>query len=359
MKPSFFLKLAVMARKELSITKFPYWLIAILSWVGIPSAPTYAASLTTFPLEFYTENAYFYCLDDIQPDKKVIILVHGWSITKTFDSSLAKTRAYYETDWQSFIEHFQNDNVCLHTWDVKKGIPYLDKNPLTNRLIELHSAHKIPYGNINIIAHSHGGNYAKDAFVQLYQQEQTKAVHNIELITIATPHTGSEQLYLRNVLKSAEILGYTTMGILYGAWLHSLYDNYQNASTEAEKEKYQIMLGIFGTLGVIGAVFIGQRMQKFDEIYNYPGLLQLRPIYDNPVLTHINTKIQEYQLSQSISAIYSDYSFSNGDSVVPVESASWEGEPLKFRQLMPSRTHLGLMAGDAEVFTCIDKLLQK
>jgi hypothetical protein len=383
-------------QNALSIDKFLHWLIvffvSIACWMA-PFTIVFADTLTTLenekeksptplhkngesplwkregrenlffpsslPLEYTTENSHFYCLDKMVPDKNVVILVHGWSMTKTFDTSLEETRAYYEDDWQNFIEHFQDETVCLHTWDVREGLPYLVENPLTERLVFLHSSYKMPYQKINIIAHSQGGNYAKDALNKLYQQTQNERIREIDLVTIATPHTGSEKLYLRNVAKSAEILGYTALGIAYSAWLHSLYENYQNATTAEEKTQYQIMLGVFGTLGAVGAIFVGRRVSQFNDIYNYPGLLQLMPVMDNPVLTHINEEIRENHLYSSMSAIYSDYGVTNGDAVVPVPSGSWEDESLKSRQFVPGRDHLGLMAGDAEIFAFVDKLVRE
>ncbi|EDN65266.1 hypothetical protein BGP_6356 [Beggiatoa sp. PS] len=119
------------------------------------------------------------------------------------------------------------------------------------------------------------------------------------------------------------------------------------------------MLGIFGTLGAVGAIFVGQRVSQFNDIYDYPGLLQLMPLTDNPVLTHINEEIREYHLYSSISAIYSDYGVTNGDAVVPVASGSWEDEPLKSRQFVPGKEHLEMMAGDAEIFAFVDKLVRE
>ncbi|MEN8217786.1 MAG: hypothetical protein ABFS56_15740 [Pseudomonadota bacterium] len=306
------------------------------------------------PLVHDTRSSHFYCLDSIDPDKEVIILVHGWSAFKTFDTPLKETEDYYEEEWKNFIAHFKDENVCLQTWDVREGIPYLDANPLVQVLVKLNSEYKIPYARINIIAHSQGGNYSKDALVKLEQSEQ---VREIELVTLGTPHTGSERLYTRNVLRTAEILGYTSAGMLYGAWLNSLYKGYQNADTEAEKNQYRIWLGVSGAVGVIGAVFIGKRISQFDEIYNNPGLLQLLPSGDNPVLRKLNRDIQALKLQQCISAIYSDYGIGKGDEVVPVYSGSWSGVKLKTRQLVPGRTHLELIKGDAEIFGLVKKMI--
>jgi hypothetical protein len=322
------------------------WLVALTVM-----APAHAA-----PLVHDTKGSHFYCLDSIDPDKEVIILVHGWSAFKTFDTPLEETKGYYEEEWKNFIAHFQDENVCLQTWDVREGIPYLDVNPLAQVLVKLNSEYSIPYARINIIAHSQGGNYSKDALVKLDLSEQ---VREIDLVTLGTPHTGSERLYTRNVLRTAEILGYTSAGMLYGAWLHSLYKGYQNAETEAEKNKYQIWLGVSGAVGVIGAVFIGNRISQFDEIYNNPGLLQLLPLGDNPVLRQLNRNIQALKLQQCISAIYSDYGIGKGDEVVPVYSGSWSGVRLKNRQLVPGRTHLGLIKGDAEIFALVDEIIRK
>jgi len=306
-----------------------------------------------------TEHSHFYCLDTIKPNKEMIILVHGWSPTKTFDTPLKETKAYYEEEWQNFITHFQDENVCLQTWDVREGIPYLDVNPLTPILLKLNAEYHIPYASINIISHSQGGNYAKDALVKLdIQEEHSDRVRDIDLVTMGTPHTGSERLYARNVLRTAEILGYTSAGMLYGAWLHSLYEGYQNAETEGEKNKYQTWLAVSGAVGVIGAVFIGKRISQFDEIYNNPGLLQLLPVGDNPVLRQLNRNIQAQKLQQCISALYSDYGIGKGDEVVPVYSASWEGVNLKNRQLVPGRTHLELIKGDADIFAIVDEMIR-
>lgn len=310
------------------------------------------------PLVHTTADSHFYCRNEINPNKDVIILVHGWSAIKTFDTPLIETIEYYEQDWQNFIAHFQSENICLQTWNVRTGIPSTETNPLSHVLVKLNSDYKIPYARINIIAHSQGGNYAKDALVKLYLQQSTERVREIDLVTIGTPHTGSETLYVRNVLKSAEIVGYTAAGIFYGIWLQSLYESYENAQTEAEKNKYQIMLGISGIVGLIGAAFIGNRISQFDEIYNYPGLQQLLPLIDNPVLTKINQQIQDHKLDESISAIYSDYGFFQGDEVVPKDSGSWKGLKLKGRRLLSGKTHLGLINGDAEIFACVNEMIR-
>ncbi len=304
-----------------------------------------------------TKDSHFYCLDTLNPQKKLIILIHGWSAIKSFDTPLQETKDYYEKDWQNFIKYFKSENVCLHTWDVRKGLPHLD-NPLTDVLTKLHDQHQISYNMINIIAHSQGGNYSKDALLKLYLQQQTEELRNINLITMATPHTGSERLYMRNVVKSAEILGYVTAGILYGAKIYSLYQEYKNANTEEEKNDKQNMLGIWGTLGFIGAILIGHRVSKFDEIYNYPGLLQLLPLPENPLLTQINKKIIKSRLSQSISAIYSDYGIGTGDEVVPKNSGSWKGVKLKARKLFTGRSHLDFIKGDKDMFASVNNFIK-
>lgn len=304
-----------------------------------------------------TTNSHFYCLNTINPKNKVIILVHGWSAIKSFDTSLQETRDYYEEQWQNFITHFQSENVCLHTWNVRNGLPYLDNNPLTDVLAKLHYQYQIPYKKINIISHSQGGNYSKDSLIKLYLQEKTEQLRDINLITMATPHTGSDRLYMRNVLKTAEVLGYTAAGIMYGVWLHSLYEDYKNAKTEEEKTEKQIMLGVSGTIGVLGAVFIGNRVSKFDEIYNYPGLLQLRALPENPVLRQINQRIRNYKLYRCISALYSDYGLISGDEVVPKNSGSWKGVQLKARKLLTGRSHLDFIKGDKEIFAWLNKII--
>ncbi len=304
-----------------------------------------------------TKDSHFYCLDTINPQKKLIILIHGWSAIKSFDTSLQETKDFYEKDWQNFIKYFKSENVCLYIWNVRTGLPYLD-NPLTDVLIKLHDQYKISYNMINIIAHSQGGNYSKDALLKLYLQQPTEELRNINLITMATPHTGSERLYMRNVVKSAEILGYVATGILYGAKLYSLYQEYKNANTEEEKKDKQNMLGIWGTIGFLSAIFIGHRVSKFDEIYNYPGLLQLRPLPENPLLRKINQKIITLTLSTSISALYSDYGIGTGDEVVPKNSGSWKGVKLKARKLLTGRGHLDFIKGDKEIFASINNLIK-
>ncbi len=321
---------------------FRHWLL-FASFLITPTA--FAA------LEQTTKHSHFYCLNNVSPNNEVVILVHGWSLTKTFDSPLQETKAYYENAWKNFIAHFQQ--VCLHTWNVREGIP-TSNNPLTQALVKLNFESQIPYKRIKIIAHSQGGNYAKDALVKLYHSKQ---VGDIELITMGTPHLGSDRLYLRNAAMAGEILAYTGIAAGYAAWLHSLYNQYQNAQTDSEKQKYQIMLGVFGTVGVVGAFFIGQRMSQFDEIYNYPGLLQLLPLKDNPMLMQLNQNIRQYHLNSNISAIYSDYNLIGGDEVVPLESGSWEETKLKNRQLMTGKSHLDFIEGDAEIFTYLNQIM--
>jgi len=340
------------------ILQFPFkYLLTLFASIVLLIMPfrTTSAFLT-----HTTQHSHFYCLNSIKPNKEMIILIHGWSLTKTFDTPLKETKAYYEKEWQHFIAHFRNENICLQTWNVREGIP-LDVNPLTQVLLKLSAEYRIPYASINIVSHSQGGNYAKDALVKLVVQEkqQSERVREIDLVTMGTPHTGSEKLYARNVLRTAEILGYTSAGMLYGAWVHSLYKDYKNADTEAEKVKYQTWLAVSGAVGVIGAVFMGKRISKFDEIYNSPGLLQLSPEGDNPVLRQLNKNIQAQKLQQCISALYSsNHGIGKGDEVVPVYSASWIGVNLKNRRLVPGRTHSELIKGDAEIFAIIDEMIR-
>ena len=338
--------------KHPSLTVWRTYLIEILFLAFFVPSNAFATNPASVLVQT-TKDSYFYCLDTIDPQKKVIILVHGWSAIKSFDTPLQETKDYYEKDWQNFIKYFKSENVCLHTWNVRKGLPYLD-NPLTDILIKLHDQHQISYNMINIIAHSQGGNYSKDALLKLYLQQQV----NINLITMATPHTGSERLYMRNVVKSAEILGYVAAGIIYGAKLYSVYQQYENANTEEEKNEKQNMLGIWGALGFLGAVFVGHRVSKFDEIYNYPGLLQLRPLSENPLLTQINKKIIDSKLYLNISAVYSNYGIGTGDEVVPIHSGSWKGVKLKARKLFAGRGHLDFIKGDKEIFASVNNLIK-
>lgn len=344
-------------RFEQSVFK-PLWLLLFLLATVCTSPVAARIEITAVrqveqPPVHTTQHAHFYCLDAIYPPDEVMILIHGWSLTKTFDQPLAEIRNYYENEWQNFITHFQSKHqkVCLYTWDVRNGIPTDEPAPLVDALQSLHSDYGIPYHQINIIAHSQGGNYSKQALVTLYPQEQQ--AKNIELVTLGTPHTGSERLYLRHVALIGETLGILglTTGTMY------LFNNLsENAETPGEKTLYQIGMWLSG---IIGSTFLAYRASQFSEDYHYPGLLQLRAIKDNPLLGQLNDKILQLKLNRTISAICSDYQIIGGDIVVPVDSGSWKDVQLKNRLLVHNRSHLDLIKGDAEIFTYLDEILLK
>jgi hypothetical protein len=300
---------------------------------------------------YTTEHAHFYCLDTISASNEVMILIHGWSLTKTFDQPLAEIKNYYENEWQNFIAHFQSKHqkVCLYTWDVRNGIPTDEPTLLANALQSLHSDYGIPYHRMNLIAHSQGGNYCKQALVTLSVQKQPS--QQINLVTLGTPHTGSERLYLRHVAMIGETLG--IIGLTTSA-MYLFHNLSKNAETSKEQTLYQAGMWLSG---IIGTTYLGYRASQFSEDYHYPGLLQLRALKNNPLLTHLNNQIVQLGLNQTISAIYTDYQIIGGDIVVPTDSGAWKGVQLKNRQQVSNRSHLDLINGDAEIFTYLDEIL--
>ena len=296
-----------------------------------------------------TQSSHFYCLDNISPNNELIILVHGWSFTQTFDAPLKEIKNYYETEWENFIDYFEqynNRKVCLYIWDVRKGIK--TPLPLSQALLKLHTDYGVSYNKIHILAHSQGGNYSKQALVDLYLQNK---VRDIDLVTLGTPHKGSERLYLRNVAMMAETIG--IIGVTSGAvyFFHQLSENTEN---ENSKTFYNAGKWISG---IVGSAYLAYRVSRFPQEYEYSGLMQLRPLKENPVLRAINNKVINYQLNKNIYAIYSDYKSIGGDIVVSIESGSWEGVKLKNRKLFTERDHLDLIKGDAEIFAYIEKMI--
>jgi len=300
-----------------------------------------------------TEYSHFYCLDKISPNNELIILVHGWSFTQTFDAPLKQIKNYYETEWENFIDYFEqydNRKVCLYTWDVRKGIE--TPSPLSQVLIKLHTDYGVPYNKIHILAHSQGGNYSKQALVELYlETPNDKKVRDIDLVTLGTPHRGSKRLYLRNVAMMAEAMGIVgmTSGTVY--FFHRLSENTEN---ENAKQFYNAGKWVSG---IVGSAYLAYRVSRFAKDYRYPGLMQLRPLIENPFLRTINDKVVYYQLNNNIHAIYSDYNSMGGDVVVSIASGSWEGVKLKNRQLFTERDHLDLIKGDADIFAYIEKII--
>ncbi len=322
----------------------------LLFYLLLPVYAT-AAENQTNPTQT-TESSHFYCLDNIYPNNEVIILIHGWSLTQTFDAPLKQIKNYYETEWENFIDYFEqykNRKVCLYTWDVRKGIE--TPSPLSQVLLNLHSKSGVPYNQIHIIAHSQGGNYSKEALVELYLQKPDETVHEINLVTLGTPHKGSEQLYLRNVAMVAEAVG--IIGLTSGA-VYFFQQLSENAETKAAKNLYNTGKWISG---ILGSAYLAYRVSQFSKDYQYPGLLQLRPLTENPFLKTINDKVLYYQLNNNISAIYSDYNSIGSDVVVSIDSGSWAGVKLKHRQLFTKRNHLDLIKGDADIFAYIEKIL--
>jgi len=342
-------------RLEQSVFK-PLWLLLfLLATIGTSPVAARIEITSTRQVEqppvHTTEQTHFYCLEAIYPSDDVMILIHGWSLTKTFDQPLAEIRNYYENEWQNFIAHFQSKHqkVCLYTWDVRNGIPTDEPPPLVEALQSLHSDYRIPYHRINIIAHSQGGNYSKQALVTLYLTEPK--VRNIDLVTLGTPHTGSERLYLRHVALIGETLG--ILGLTTGA-MYLFHNLSENAETPREQTLYQVGMWLSG---IIGSTVLAYRASQFSEDYHYPGLLQLRALKDNPLLGQLNNKILQFKLNRTISAICSDYKIIGGDIVVPVDSGSWKDVQLKNRLIVRNRSHLDLIKGDAEIFTYLDEIL--
>lgn len=334
--------------KLLSMNQFFKYLLLLYL---IFSFPATAKESQNSPVQT-TESSHFYCLDKISPNNELIILIHGWSLTQTFDAPLKQIKNYYENEWENFIDYFEqynNRKLCLYIWDVRKGIE--TPSPLSKILGKLHNNYGVAYNKIHILAHSQGGNYSKQALVDLYLQKQNDKVREIDLVTLGTPHKGSEQLYLRNVAMVGEAIG--IIGVTSGA-VYSFHRLSENAETEAAKNLYNTGKWISG---ILGSAYLAYRVSRFSKDYQYPGLMQLRPLKENPLLRTINDKVIYYQLNKNIYAIYSDYNSIGGDIVVSIESGSWEGVKLKNRQLFTERDHLDLIEGDAEIFAYIEKIL--
>jgi hypothetical protein len=329
------------------ITFFKYILLLYL----ILSLPATAKESKNSPVQT-TEYSHFYCLDKISPNNEVIILIHGWSFTQTFNAPLKQIKNYYENEWENFINYFEqynNRKVCLYTWDVRNGIE--TPSPLSQVLLKLHTKSGVPYNQIHIIAHSQGGNYSKQALVDLYLKNQNDKVRNLDLVTLGTPHKGSKQLYLRNVAMMGEAIGIAglTSGTVY--FFHKLSENTEN---ENAKQVYNAGKWISG---ILGTAYLAYRVSQFPKDYQYPGLMQLRPLTENPLLRQLNEKVVLYQLNTNIDAIYSDYNSIGSDIVVSIDSGSWEGVKLKNRQLFTERDHLDLIKGDAEIFAYIENII--
>jgi hypothetical protein len=315
------------------------------------SLPATADENQTIPVQT-TEYSHFYCVDNIYPNNELIILIHGWSFTQTFGAPLKQIKNYYEAEWKNFIDYFEqykNRKICLYTWDVRNGIE--TPSPLSQVLLKLHTKYKVPYNKIHILAHSQGGNYSKQALVDLYLEKQNDKVRDIDLVTLGTPHKGSESLYLRNVAMMGEAIG--IIGVTSGA-VYSFHRLSENAETEAAKNLYNTGKWVSG---ILGSAYLAYRFSRFSKDYQYPGLMQLRPLKENPLLRIINDKVIYYQLNNNIYAIYSDYNSIGGDVVVSIESGSWEGVKLKNRQLFTERDHLDLIEGDADIFAYIEKII--
>ncbi len=98
----------------------------------------------------------------------------------------------HKKEWTAYYKSklFRDDFNIVYSWDSSLGIS-------KNNTQQLEALMKFilknnTQNNITLIAHSHGGNLSKEVLVNLY--EENINLKNINLITLATPHKGIENI---------------------------------------------------------------------------------------------------------------------------------------------------------------------
>ncbi len=137
--------------------------------------------------QYSKESLWFLSLGD----NSVNIYINGLDFRDGTPSNSARHDLHKE-DWKPYYKSnvLSSDYNIIYSWDSSEGITKKNTQQL-EKIIKFIFKNN-PNNPIKVIAHSHGGNLAKQVLVNLAQVNIN--MQNIRLVTLATPHKGIKEI---------------------------------------------------------------------------------------------------------------------------------------------------------------------